>query len=469
MALTLGDNFSYQGAKPLDARLKYDTVAAMKAVADSTLYDGCLAYCTATEKTYQWKSSNTVDSTLGRWREFESGGSVTVDSALSDASENPVQNKVIKTALDDKADLVDGKIPANQLPSYVDDVLEYEDLAHFPSTGETGKIYIAQDTNKTYRWGGSAYAEISESLALGETSSTAYRGDRGKEAYDVSQTVGSVSSLTTTDKSSVVAAINEVNAKQGLQLGETSTTAYRGDRGKTAYDFSQTPYTSDPEMNGTASAGSSTAWAKGDHVHPSDTTRLSTSGDGSNVTAAFTAASSRANITTGEKLSVIFGKIAKFFTDLKTVAFSGSYNDLSNKLTAGNNISISSENVITANASGSLVNNYTTAEQVIGTWGGKPLYQKTVTYTGKITGSSAGETTVIKTGAFPNIKQAVAGVMSMTSSDGKTIYPAGYSENDTRMDFTITKSNGNLSVVCCGNTWSSPTLIVTVQYTKTTD
>lgn len=273
MALTLGDNFSYQGAKPLDARLKYDTVAAMKAVADSTLYDGCLAYCTATEKTYQWKSSNTVDTDLGRWREFESGGSVTVDSALSDASENPVQNKVIKTALDDKADLVDGKIPANQLPSYVDDVLEYEDLAHFPATGETGKIYIAQDTNKTYRWGGSAYAEISESLALGETSSTAYRGDRGKEAYDVSQTVGSVSSLTTTDKSSVVAAINEVNAKQGLQLGETSTTAYRGDRGKTAYDFSQTPYTSDPEMNGTASAGSSTAWAKGDHVHPSDSSK----------------------------------------------------------------------------------------------------------------------------------------------------------------------------------------------------
>lgn len=74
MALTLGDNFSYQGAKPLDGRLKYDTVAAMKAVADATMYDGCLAYCSATDKTYQWKSTNTVDSTLGRWREFETGG-----------------------------------------------------------------------------------------------------------------------------------------------------------------------------------------------------------------------------------------------------------------------------------------------------------------------------------------------------------------------------------------------------------
>lgn len=100
MALTLGDNFSYMGAKPLDARLKYSTVAAMKAMADSTLYDGCLAYCAATDKTYQWKSTNTVDETLGRWREFSSGGSsITVDDALSTTSENPVQNKIITTAL----------------------------------------------------------------------------------------------------------------------------------------------------------------------------------------------------------------------------------------------------------------------------------------------------------------------------------------------------------------------------------
>lgn len=74
MALTLGDNFSYQGAKPLDGRLKYDTLANMKAVADATMYDGCMAYCVATDKTYQWKSSNTVDADTGKWREFSSGG-----------------------------------------------------------------------------------------------------------------------------------------------------------------------------------------------------------------------------------------------------------------------------------------------------------------------------------------------------------------------------------------------------------
>ena len=77
-----------------------------------------------------------------------------------------------------------GKVPSSQLPSYVDGVLEYASTSAFPATGETGKIYVALDTNKTYRWGGSAYTEISESLALGETSSTAFRGDHGKTAYD---------------------------------------------------------------------------------------------------------------------------------------------------------------------------------------------------------------------------------------------------------------------------------------------
>ena len=56
-----------------------------------------------------------------------------------------------------------GKVPTAQLPSYVDDVLEYASLSGFPATGETGKIYVALDTNKTYRWSGSAYVEISAS------------------------------------------------------------------------------------------------------------------------------------------------------------------------------------------------------------------------------------------------------------------------------------------------------------------
>ena len=77
-----------------------------------------------------------------------------------------------------------GRVPSSQLPSYVDDVLTYDRLAAFPSQGEDGKIYVTKDTNLTYRWSGIAYVEISPSLALGETSATAFRGDWGKTAYD---------------------------------------------------------------------------------------------------------------------------------------------------------------------------------------------------------------------------------------------------------------------------------------------
>ena len=77
-----------------------------------------------------------------------------------------------------------GLVPSSQLPSYVDDVIEVNTFSALPNTGESGKIYITQDTNLTYRWSGTAYVEISQSLALGETSSTAYAGDKGKATTD---------------------------------------------------------------------------------------------------------------------------------------------------------------------------------------------------------------------------------------------------------------------------------------------
>jgi len=74
----------------------------------------------------------------------------------------------------------DGLVPSSQLPSYVDDVLEYDTFDDFPEEGESAKIYLDLETNLTYRWSGTTYVEISPSLALGETSSTAYAGDKGK-------------------------------------------------------------------------------------------------------------------------------------------------------------------------------------------------------------------------------------------------------------------------------------------------
>ena len=80
-------------------------------------------------------------------------------------------------------DKLTGVIPEDNLPSYVDAIKEYASFNDFPLTGETLHIYVALDTNKTYRWGGSQYVEISPSIALGTTSSTAFRGDYGNTAY----------------------------------------------------------------------------------------------------------------------------------------------------------------------------------------------------------------------------------------------------------------------------------------------
>ena len=145
----------------------------------------------------------------------KSGGDVTVqaDGTLKvneGAAKTTIENVTgLQDALDKKVETslvgakngvaqldATGKVPAAQLPSYVDDVVDcYVDAGKFYQeedhtteiAGETGKIYVDLKTLKTYRWSGTAAVEISASLALGETASTAYRGDRGKIAYDHSQ------------------------------------------------------------------------------------------------------------------------------------------------------------------------------------------------------------------------------------------------------------------------------------------
>ena len=82
------------------------------------------------------------------------------DGLLQDQIDLKADAMAINQSLTLKADLVNGLIPASQIPSYVDDVLSFPDLMSFPSLGENGKIYIAVDVNKTYRWSGSSYVEI---------------------------------------------------------------------------------------------------------------------------------------------------------------------------------------------------------------------------------------------------------------------------------------------------------------------
>lgn len=112
-------------------------------------------------------------------------------TVLSEAKQYADQNMIPKSQKGQSGGLAEldetGRVPSSQLPSYVDDVIDVDTYSNLPNPGESGKIYITTDNNKQYRWSGTGYAEISSSLALGETSSTAYRGDRGKVAYDHSQ------------------------------------------------------------------------------------------------------------------------------------------------------------------------------------------------------------------------------------------------------------------------------------------
>ena len=77
MAIKVGDNFSYKGKKPLDSRNSFDTVSEMAQFAETSLDEGHISYVKETDKYYKFNSLNNVDSTLGKWREYTSGGSGT--------------------------------------------------------------------------------------------------------------------------------------------------------------------------------------------------------------------------------------------------------------------------------------------------------------------------------------------------------------------------------------------------------
>ena len=144
----------------------------------------------------------------------------------------------------------DGRVPSSQLPAYVDDVLEYNNRDSFPTTGESGKIYVAKDTNKTYRWSGSVYVVISDTLALGETAGTAYEGSKGKQNADniasLTTRVGNVETKATTNASAITNITNGTTkvgkATSADKFSSNKTLTLSGDAsGSVTTDFSSNP------------------------------------------------------------------------------------------------------------------------------------------------------------------------------------------------------------------------------------
>ena len=166
---------SKDGLMSKEDKTKLDTVeeGANKYVhpanheASMIIEDETHRFVTDTEKT-TWNTPATKD-TVGL-------GNVTNDAQVK-RSEMGVADGV--ATLDST-----GKVPASQLPSFVDDVIEVNDFESLPEEGEAGKIYVTTTDNKSYRWAGSSYVEIPTSVALGETESTAYPGNKGKANAD---------------------------------------------------------------------------------------------------------------------------------------------------------------------------------------------------------------------------------------------------------------------------------------------
>ena len=184
MAIQVADNFSYQGAKPLDARLKYNTVADMVAVSTSTIYDGILAYVTATKTYYTYDSTNDVDPTLGKWRELTTGGGI-VEGYFNEIDDLFYEESTFVTPIAGASkviyiDLINNWSYRFEDPIFVrldeevsNDVMDgyyyngefYGNSAHTVQIPHRyNRIYIDVPTNELYRYAGVAdgYVHVNE-------------------------------------------------------------------------------------------------------------------------------------------------------------------------------------------------------------------------------------------------------------------------------------------------------------------
>jgi hypothetical protein len=157
-SISLPKGYQRLDAFPLDDTAVFATLADLQAYAatNGSAYTGQICSVSGTNLAYIIRSDKSVD---------QIGGGTPVQHSHSISDVSDLQSALAgKQPVGNYASLGgDGKIPAAQLPSYVDDVLEAQMFTDLPPIGESGKIYVALDTLKTYRWAGSTYVEISAS------------------------------------------------------------------------------------------------------------------------------------------------------------------------------------------------------------------------------------------------------------------------------------------------------------------
>jgi len=198
--------------------------------------------CTGTGSPVRANSPTLITPALGTPSAGDLGGCVGSTSAQGTSNTHLATNAFVTTGLGTKADLVSGKVPTSQLPTNIDDVLEFANLASFPSTGTSGALYIAIDTGYQYRWNvptlayvalsGSDAVYVSMNKALGTPTS-------GNVSNCIGSTVAADTSNTYLATNAYV--VSQVSSKAG---------------------------TATPIINGTGAVGTSTLYSRQDHVHP---------------------------------------------------------------------------------------------------------------------------------------------------------------------------------------------------------
>ena len=219
----------------------------------------------------------------------------TIDAAIADKiplSQKGTANGV--ATLDES-----GKVSSVQLPGFVDDVLEYDNFEAFPETGESGKIYVTKDTNLEYRWSGTQYTQISKSIGLGETSSTAYAGDKGKQVTDRVAEVYSANS--------VINGLSDVT----FDSDDTEAQTLSADNALKTWDGSGTSHDMKIPYATSSKAGVMSA---------ADKTKvngaLQTANAGVGVLAAYAIAAEKVAISPTDTINQAIGKLEKALNDL---------------------------------------------------------------------------------------------------------------------------------------------------------
>jgi hypothetical protein len=191
-----------------------ETVSSLKFLRNDNTWAEIQAASTSVAGVVQLSDSTSTDSsTTAATSKAVKAVKDAVDSLNTDLGNDYVAKSSLGVASGVATLDTNGLVPSSQLPSYVDDVVDIQyvdsttakDSSGTTITPETGKIYVDDigdgASEKTYRWSGSQYVVISETLALGETSSTAFDGARGKVAYDHSQATHARTDATLTEAS----------------------------------------------------------------------------------------------------------------------------------------------------------------------------------------------------------------------------------------------------------------------------